>query len=103
MKGKSAGASAKRQAGKVVLKTIKWSQDSTLILAVAPSANGSGVGGACWVFALADAASGSGGGHGEECQPRAIITSGPEGLIRAEWSGSGSEVVCWGEHGVSGD
>lgn len=69
----------------VQIKQLAWRFDSKYLLACAPQL------GVVWVFAITDASR----------EPRAVIRAGVEGFVRCEWSGTGTEVLCFSENGVS--
>lgn len=71
--------------GGVQIKHLTWRFDSKYLLACDPQL------GVVWVFAITDAAT----------EPRAVIRAGVEGFIRCEWSGTGAEVLCFSDNGVS--
>lgn len=69
----------------VQIKQLSWRSDSKYLLACSPNL------GLIWVFAIADASR----------EPKAVIRAGVEGFVGCEWSGSGTEVLCFSENGVS--
>ena len=69
----------------VQIKQLSWRSDSKYLLASAPNL------GLVWVFAITDASR----------EPKAIIRAGIEGFVGCEWSGTGTEVLCFSESGVS--
>jgi hypothetical protein len=69
----------------VQIKQLSWRSDSKYLLACAPQL------GLVWVFAIADASR----------EPKAVIRAGIEGFLGCEWSGTGTEVLCFSDNGVS--
>jgi hypothetical protein len=69
----------------VQIKQLAWRHDSQYLLACAPQI------GVVWVFGIA----------GATREPRAVLKAGIEGFVRCEWSGTGTEVLCFSENGVS--
>lgn len=69
----------------ISIKQLAWRHDSQYLLACAPQI------GVVWVFAIA----------GATREPRAVLKAGIEGFVRCEWSGTGTEVLCFSENGVS--
>lgn len=67
------------------IKHLTWRFDSKYLLACDPQF------GVVWVFAVTDASR----------EPRAVIRAGVEGFARCEWSGTGTEVLCFSDNGVS--
>lgn len=68
----------------VQIKHLTWRFDSKYLLASDPHL------GVVWVFAITDASK----------EPRAVIRAGVEGFVRCEWSGAGTEVLCFSDNGV---
>ncbi|KAJ9106119.1 hypothetical protein QFC21_001261 [Naganishia friedmannii] len=67
----------------IQIKQLAWRQDSQYLLACAPQI------GVVWVFAIASATR----------ERRAVLKAGIEGFVRCEWSGTGTEVLCFSGNG----
>lgn len=67
------------------IKHLAWSPNSESLMAFSPRSA------MIWVFDLGDPTE----------QPRAIVTGGIEGLVKCEWSGNSTELLCFSEHRVS--